>query len=53
MKKENAKCKFCETEIPGEKCQLAAYSTKIDGKEYTFCCQARANQYKQDKAKAK
>lgn len=53
MKKETVKCKFCDIEIRGEACQLAAYSTVIDGKTYTFCCLTCASQYKQDKVKAK
>jgi len=52
MKKEAVKCKCCNIEIQ-EACQLAAYSTVIDGKTYTFCCLTCANQYKQDKAIAK
>lgn len=53
MKKENAKCKCCDTETSGQNCQLAAYTTVIDGKMYTFCCQTRANQYKQKETKSK
>jgi hypothetical protein len=39
MKKEIAKCKCCGAEIPGEICQLAAYTTEVDGKKVSFCCQ--------------
>lgn len=51
MKKATTKCKFCDKEIPGETCQLAAYTTVIDGKTTTFCCQICANEYKQEKTK--
>ena len=49
MKEELTKCKCCDIEI--QDCELAAYSTVIDGKTYTFCCQTCANQYKSAKAK--
>ncbi len=38
MKKETTKCSCCDTEIPGEKCELAAYTTEVDGKTVSFCC---------------
>jgi hypothetical protein len=46
MKKEIAKCKFCDVEIPGDTCQLAAYTTEVDGKKISFCCQNCAPQEK-------
>ena len=52
MKKETVKCKCCDKEIR-ETCQLAAYSTVINGKTIAFCCQTCANDYKQDKTKSK
>jgi hypothetical protein len=39
MKKESAKCKCCDAEISGEACELAAYTTEVDGKTVSFCCQ--------------
>jgi len=52
MKKVETKCKICDTKTD-EPCELANYSTEIDGKTYTFCCQPRAKQYKKEKAKEK
>jgi hypothetical protein len=46
MKKETAKCNCCGSEIPGEACQLAAYTTEVDGKIVSFCCQNCAPQEK-------
>jgi YHS domain-containing protein len=54
MKKEkieSVKCQYCNTEISAEPCELAAYSTVIDGKKYAFCCKTCAKEYEQDKAK--
>jgi YHS domain-containing protein len=45
MKPEFIKCEFCKVEIPSETCQLAAHTTTIDGKEYTFCCVSCAKRY--------
>jgi len=50
--KVDTKCKCCDTELE-EPCELANYTTEIDGKTYTFCCQTCATQYKQEKAKEK
>lgn len=44
--KEFIQCKSCKIEIPLEACQLAAYRTEIDGKEYIFCCEKCAERYK-------
>jgi hypothetical protein len=52
MKKGETKCKSCDTKTD-EPCDLANYTTEIDGKTYTFCCQIRAKQYKKEKAKEK
>ena len=52
MKKEFVKCEACKTEIPSGSCELATVKTKIDGKEYYFCCQNHAQRYQQ-KAKPK
>jgi YHS domain-containing protein len=52
MKKVETKCKSCDTKTD-EPCELANYTTEIDGKIYTFCCQIRAKQYKKEKAKEK
>ena len=46
MKKETAKCKCCGIETPSETCQLAAYTTEVDGKKVSFCCQNCAPQEK-------
>ncbi len=51
MKKEFVKCEACKLEIPSQGCELAAVKTKIDGKEYYFCCQNHAKRY-QKKRKA-
>lgn len=53
MKEETIKCKCCDKEIQGGTCQLAAYTTVINGKTIAFCCQTCANEYKTDKAKSK
>ncbi|MDH5793204.1 MAG: hypothetical protein OEZ18_01400 [Candidatus Bathyarchaeota archaeon] len=45
MKEEFVRCEFCKTEIPPEACQLAAYRTVIDGKQYVFCCEKCAQRY--------
>ncbi len=47
MKKEN-KCNCCDTESPGEACELATYSTEINGKTVSFCCQNCAPQEKKE-----
>jgi len=52
MKPEFIKCENCKIEIPTETCQLAAYRTIIEGKEYLFCCIKCAERYKQEKGKA-
>jgi YHS domain-containing protein len=49
MTPEFVRCEFCKVEIPTEACQLAAYRTVIDGKEYMFCCAQCAKRYKQKK----
>ncbi|MBC7131440.1 transcriptional regulator [Candidatus Bathyarchaeota archaeon] len=46
MKKEFIKCEYCSIPI-AEACQLAAYRTVIDGKEYIFCCKKCAERYAQ------
>ena len=52
MKKETAKCNCCGVEIPvGETCQLAAYTTLVDGKTVSFCCRTCAPQEKVVKKK--
>jgi YHS domain-containing protein len=53
MKPEFIRCEFCKIEIPSETCKLAAHTTKIDGKEYVFCCVSCAERYKKRQAKAK
>ena len=53
MKPEFVRCEMCKTEIKSESCNLAAYSTKIEGKEYLFCCMKCAQRYKEKKRKAK
>jgi nitrogen fixation protein NifU and related proteins len=52
MKKVEAKCKSCAAENE-EPCDHANYTTEIDGKTYTFCCQAPAVQHKAEKTKEK
>jgi YHS domain-containing protein len=51
MKPEFIRCEFCKVEIPSETCKLAAQTTKIDGKEYTFCCVSCAQRYKKRQSK--
>ncbi len=46
MKKETSKCNCCGTEITQEPCQLASYTTEVDGKKVSFCCQNCAPQEK-------
>ncbi|HVP26159.1 MAG TPA: hypothetical protein VMT26_00630 [Candidatus Bathyarchaeia archaeon] len=53
MKPEFIRCEFCKTEIPSETCKLAAYKTRIDGKEYVFCCVQCAKRYEQKRKKGK
>ena len=53
MKPKFVRCEYCKAEIPSETCRLAAYTTTIDGKEYTFCCVRCAERYEQKKTKAK
>jgi YHS domain-containing protein len=53
MKPKFVKCEYCNTEILSEACRLAAHTTTIDGKEYTFCCARCAERYEQKKPKAK
>ena len=48
MKSKFVKCTSCSSEITSDKCELATYSTVIDGKEYTFCCKNCAKDYKPD-----
>jgi len=50
MKPQFVRCEYCKMEIPQEQCELAAFRTIIDGKEYLFCCAKCAQQY-QKKAK--
>ncbi|MGB9853538.1 MAG: transcriptional regulator [Candidatus Bathyarchaeales archaeon] len=47
MKQEFIRCEFCSIPIPLEICQLAAYHTIINGKDYIFCCQKCAERYTQ------
>ena len=49
MKPEFIKCKCCSEDISIEKCELAAYTTLIDGKEYFFCCKTCAKEYEHKK----
>jgi len=53
MKPKFVRCEFCKEEIPLGTCKFAAYTTNIDGREYTFCCVRCAERYKQKKGKAK
>ena len=46
MNKQFVRCEHCSQEALTESCQLAAYPTVIDGKEYLFCCQSCAERYK-------
>jgi YHS domain-containing protein len=50
MKPEFIRCEFCKVEIPSETCKLAAHTTKIGGKEYTFCCVSCAKRYEKRQA---
>ena len=51
MKPEFVKCEYCKVEIPSETCKLAAYTTTVDGKKYTFCCVKCSERYEQKKGK--
>jgi len=51
MTSEFVKCDYCKIEIPSGKCELAAYRTVIDGKEYVFCCVQCAKRYQKQKKK--
>ena len=46
MKKETTKHNCCGTEIQSEPCQLASYTTEVDGKKVSFCCEKCAPQKK-------
>ena len=48
MKSKFVKCNSCNSEITSDKCELAAYSTVIDGKEFAFCCKNCAKDYEPD-----
>ena len=48
MKSKFVKCNSCNSEIISDKCELAAYSTVIDGKVFTFCCKNCAKDYESD-----
>jgi len=49
MNKEFIRCEYCKIKIPSEPCELAAYRTVIDGKEYVFCCEICFKRYQQKK----
>ena len=51
MKSKFIKCDCCSADMLSEKCELAAYRTVIDGKEYLFCCKNCAKEYEQKKPK--
>jgi YHS domain-containing protein len=51
MKSKFIKCECCSEDIQSEKCELAAYSTVIDGKKYLFCCKNCAKEFGEKKAK--
>lgn len=53
MKPKFVRCEYCKAEIQSETCRFAAYTTTIDGKEYSFCCVRCAERYEQKKAKTK
>ncbi len=53
MNPEFVRCEYCKIEIPSETCKLAAHTTKIDGKEYTFCCASCAGRYMERIGKTK
>ncbi len=46
------KCEYCGSKSD-EPCDLADYTTEIDGKTYTFCCQTCAAKYKTERTKEK
>ena len=46
--KAETKCKYCGSETD-EPCVLANFTTEIDGKTYTFCCQNCATKFKAEK----
>ena len=50
MKKVETKCKSCNS-TNEEPCEFANYTTKIEGKTYTFCCQSGADKQKQQAKK--
>lgn len=51
MKSKFVKCENCSTDVESEKCELATYSTIIDGKQYFFCCKNCATKYEEKKKK--
>ncbi len=51
MKTEFVKCEWCNEDIASEKCELATYSTIINGKEYSFCCKTSAKEYEHETPK--
>lgn len=53
MTPEFVRCDYCRAEVPSAGCQLAAYSTVIEGKQYIFCCQQCAERYKKGKTRKK
>jgi len=40
------KCELCNVEISGERCIFATYRVEVVGKEYYFCCEQHANDFK-------
>ncbi len=42
-------CEFCKAKFPLEKCELAACTAVINGKEHVFCCRSCAQRYEQKK----
>jgi YHS domain-containing protein len=39
------RCELCNVKIAGDKCELAAHTKMINGKEHTFCCETCAQHY--------
>jgi len=55
MKPTFVKCDYCKVDICDEtgKCVFAIYKRVIDGKEYSFCCEAHAERFAKEKKKKK
>jgi len=55
MKPVFIKCDYCRADIRDEtgKCVFAICRRVIDGREYSFCCEAHADRFEREKKRQK